>query len=159
MNLEWSQVDLIRKVLWIHADQAKGKKAIGVPLNVDAVEVIKEQIGKHQTRVFTYNGTPIRKFNTKAWRNALKRAGIDDFRWHDLRHTWASWHVQNGTPLYVLQELGGWSDIKMVMKYAHLAPEHLAEYADNISNFVPVCKKIRTSSGTPEKENKKAAND
>ncbi|MEQ1560060.1 MAG: tyrosine-type recombinase/integrase [Methyloglobulus sp.] len=49
---------------------------------------------------------PIRQVNTKAWRNALKRAGITDFRWHDLRQTWAFWHVQNGTPLNALQELG-----------------------------------------------------
>lgn len=44
---------------------------------------------------------------TAAWYKALKRCAIDDFRWHDLRHTWASWHVQSGTPLNVLQELGG----------------------------------------------------
>ncbi|MCY4641491.1 MAG: tyrosine-type recombinase/integrase [Gammaproteobacteria bacterium] len=52
---------------------------------------------------------------------------------HDLRHTWASWHVQQGTPLQVLQELGGWSDYAMVLRYAHLSVEHLAEYADNLS--------------------------
>ncbi|HBN22304.1 MAG TPA: hypothetical protein DD412_03605 [Holosporales bacterium] len=38
----------------------------------------------------------------------MERAGIKDFRWHDWRHTWASWHAQEGTPLSVLQELGGW---------------------------------------------------
>lgn len=53
----------------------------------------------------------------------------------DLRHTWASWHIQNGTPIHVLQELGGWSDIRMVQRYAHLAPGHLACYADNISGL------------------------
>jgi len=67
------------------------------------------------------------KFNTKAWRNALKRAGIIDFRWHDLRHTEASWHVQAGTPLHVLQELGGRESVEMVCRYAHLSSEHLAE--------------------------------
>jgi hypothetical protein len=51
--------------------------------------------------------------------------------WHDLRHTWASWHVQNGTPLAVLQELGGRRDLKMVLLYAHLAPGHPAPYASN----------------------------
>ena len=55
-------------------------------------------------RVFTYRGHPVAKANTKAWRHALGRLGIEDFRWHDLRHTWASWHLQNGTPLPVLQE-------------------------------------------------------
>lgn len=132
-GLEWSQIDLTRRVAWIHADQAKGGKAIGIPLNDNAVELLREQIGRHQTRVFTYKGMPVEKVSTKLWRKALDRAGIENFRWHDLRHTWASWHVQAGTPLNVLQELGGWSSYEMVQKYAHLAPEHLAEYANNVS--------------------------
>ena len=45
-------------------------------------------------------------------RDALKRAAIENSRWHDLRHTWASWHVQNGIPLFVLQELGGWESVE-----------------------------------------------
>ena len=56
----------------------------------------------------------------------MERVGITDFRWHDLRHTWASWHVQNGTPLFALQELGGWESAEMVRRYAHLAADHLA---------------------------------
>jgi integrase len=73
--------------------------------------------------------------NTKAWRQALERAEIKDFRWHDLRHTWASWHVQAGTPLNVLQELGGWESVEMVRRYAHLSSEHLAGYVDRLSAF------------------------
>jgi integrase len=69
---------------------------------------------------------------TKAWQAALHRAGIRDFRWHDLRHTWASWHVQNGTPLYALQELGGWESPEMVRRYAHFSAEHLAPFADRL---------------------------
>lgn len=65
-------------------------------------------------------------------------------RWHDLRHTWASWHVQAGTPLLALKELGGWSSIDMVMRYAHLAPDHLAEHAERISGP----RLVRTNSGT-----------
>ncbi|MHB1933661.1 MAG: tyrosine-type recombinase/integrase [Leptospirillum sp.] len=131
LSLEWSQIDLARGICWIHPDQAKGGKGIGVPLNHEALSVLRRQAGKHERRVFVYDGKPISQVNTKAWRKALVKAGIKEFRWHDLRHTWASWHVQGGTPLHVLQELGGWESIEMVRRYAHLAPDHLAEYAKN----------------------------
>ncbi len=67
-----------------------------------------------------------------AWRAALKRVGIEDFRFHDLRHTWASWLIQAGVPLSALQEMGGWESIEMVQRYAHLAPNHLTEHARQI---------------------------
>ena len=73
-----------------------------MPLSQAAVEVIRAQEGEHGLYVFTYHGNCLTQVNTKAWRAALKRAGIADFRWHDLRHTWASWHVQAGTPLHAL---------------------------------------------------------
>lgn len=139
-GLEWSQLDLTRKVAWIHPDQSKTKKAYAIPLNAEAVAVIRRQIGKHPTHVFTYRGKPVKRCNNHGWRTALKKAGINDFRWHDLRHTWASWHVQAGTPLHVLQELGGWSSYKMVLIYAHLSAGHLAEHAENLIS--------RTLSGT-----------
>ena len=72
--------------------------------------------------------------STAAWYKALGRAGIDNFRWHDFRHTWASWHVQGGTPLNVLQELGGWASYSMVLRYAHLAADHLAPWAERLAN-------------------------
>ncbi len=59
--------------------------------------------------------------------------GIKDFHFHDLRHTWASWHVQSGTPLFVLKELGGWENIEMVKKYAHLNAGHLAEHVNVVT--------------------------
>lgn len=89
-QLQWSEVDLIKRHALVHPDQSKTKKAIPVPLNDTAVNVIRRQIGKHSQFVFTYAGNPIIQCNTKAWRNALRRAGIENFRWHDLRHTWAS---------------------------------------------------------------------
>jgi len=131
-NLKWTQVDLERRLAWIHPDQAKARKAILVPLNAEAMVIIRRQSGKHPTRVFSYQGRPIRQVSTKAWYAALNRAGIEDFRWHDLRHTWASWHVQNGTPLHALQELGGWESPEMVRRYAHFSAEHLAPDADRL---------------------------
>ncbi len=70
-GLQWSQVDLRRRCAWIHPDQAKGRKAIAVPLSAAAVLVLREQIGKHSVYVFSYRGNPIKQLNTKAWRKAL----------------------------------------------------------------------------------------
>ena len=67
-----------------------------------------------------------------AWNAACRQAGIEDFRFHDLRHTWASGLIQSGVPLSVLQEMGGWESIEMVRRYAHLAPNHLTEHARQI---------------------------
>jgi integrase len=86
--------------------------------------------------VFTYAGKPLGSANTLAWRKALKRAGIENFRWHDLRHTWASWHRQAGTPTHELQRLGGWRSSVMVERYAHLAPDHLARAANRLDSLL-----------------------
>ena len=80
-----------------------------------------------------YHSAPVTQCNTKAWRHALARAGIENSRWHDLRHTWASWHVQNGTSLQELQQLGGWSSFEMVLRYAHLSSDHLRDAAERIT--------------------------
>lgn len=131
-GLQWTQIDLVRRLGWIHPDQAKARKAIAVPLNAEAVALISKQVGKHPTHVFTFRGKTITQVSTKTWYDALKRAGITEFRWHDLRHTWASWHVQGGTPLFALQELGGWESAEMVRRYAHMSADHLAPYADRL---------------------------
>jgi integrase len=94
---------------------------------------LRKQLFKHSEFVFTYKGEPIKQCNTKAWKKALSRAGIENFRWHDLRHTWASWHVQNGTSLQELQQLGGWSSFKMVLRYAHLNSDQLKRAAERIA--------------------------
>jgi len=157
VSLEWSQVDLNRRVAWFHHDQTKNKKALAIPLNAEAIAVLRRQEDKHPARVFTYqppakegedprDPQPVKDANTQAWKKALKRAGIENFRWHDLRHTWASWHVQSGTPLQVLQELGGWNSYEMVLRYAHLSAGHLASYAE------AMCRPLRTLSGTASAE-------
>jgi integrase len=136
VELGWDQVDLNRRTLWIPGDKAKGNEDIHVSLSTMAADVLQRQVGKHAQRVFTYAGKPVCQVNTKHWRAALKRAGIENFRWHDLRHTWASWLVQNGTPLYDLQEMGGWKSAEMVRRYAHLAPAQMAKHAEIIGTIL-----------------------
>ena len=130
IGLLWSQVDLVRRMAWIHPDQAKARKSIPVPLSAVAVLTMRKQLGKHHTHVFSYKGNTITQVNTKAWRKALDKVGIESFRWHDLRHTWASWHIQEGTPQHILQELDGWSSAEMVQKYVHLSSEHLMQWVE-----------------------------
>lgn len=64
-------------------------------------------------------------------------ARVAPFRWHDLRHTWATWHVMGGTPLEVLKQLGGWADLRMVLKYAHLADSYVGSFANNARPYEP----------------------
>ena len=135
LRLEWSDVDLGRRTAWVHADEAKGREAIGVPLNDEAMAVLRDEQGKHQVRVFTFRGRPLGQANTRSWRNALKRAGIENFRWHDLRHVWATWHVMAGTTIAELQELGAWESDLMVKRYAHFAPEQLRAAANRLATF------------------------
>jgi len=133
---------------WIHGNHVtiparymKDGKPFGLPLNEAAKSIIDSQPGKDY--VFTYKGNRIVQTNTKAWHKALARAGIENFRWHDLRSTWASWHVQAGTPLPVLQRLGPWRSYEMVLRYAHLAPAHVASYANNVAVRPPRLRVVR----------------
>ena len=134
LKLEWSQINLEQRHAWIHAAQSKNRRPIAIPLNDAAYAVLMRQKGKHLERVFTFRGKPLNSVNTRAWRRALERAGIKDFRWHDLRHTWATWQRQAGTPTHELQRLGGWRTGAMVERYAHLAPDHLAVAASRLNS-------------------------
>jgi integrase len=130
-KLKWTAVNLERGMAWIVPEDSKNGEPVPMPLNETAKEVLRRCQGKHRDYVFTYEGNPIANVNTQAWVKALKRAGLEGYRWHDFRHTWASHHAMNGTPLQALQAMGGWSDPKMVKRYAHLSPESLQQYAGN----------------------------
>lgn len=135
-RLQWRQISLERRHLWVGADQHKNGSAHSVPLNQAAMDVLERRQGDHQTYVFTDEGNPVVQVNTKAWHKALERAGIEDFRWHDLRHTFATWHREAGTPTHELQRLGGWKTQSMVERYAHVAPEGLQLAASRLDAYL-----------------------
>ncbi len=153
-GLEWSQVDLERRVAWVHPDQAKAEKAIGVPLSIAAVVVLRGQVGKHSRWVFPYRKKAVKQVATRAWRTAVEKAELrPGFRFHDLRHTWASWHAQDGTPQSVLQELGGWASAEMVRRYSHLNTEHLAVWVNRRSGL----RVVETTDDCPAQKEKATA--
>lgn len=130
-GLEWARVDLSRRTAWLN--QTKNGTPRGVPLNCDAVAILEAQVGKHEHFCFTYRGKPIGwQVSNTAWVEALEKAEIKDFRFHDLRHTWASWHRQAGTSCDELKDLGGWKSRQMVDRYAKFATENMAEAASRI---------------------------
>lgn len=132
IGLRWRQVDFDNKVVRYEVTDMKGKRLHLVPLADDAVALLRLAEGGSEEYVFTWRGKPTHKVSNHAWYKALRRAGLVGMTFHEAtRHTWASWHAMNGTPLQVLKELGGWSDMRMVERYTHLAPEHVAKYAGN----------------------------
>jgi site-specific recombinase XerD len=129
-------VDLEQRNITVEADTAKGAKTRHIRLNDEAVKVLRtwrDQPGaKSLIYVFSNNdGQPLANVR-KSWVGILKRAGIENFRWHDLRHTFASNLVIAGVDLNKVRALLGHTDYKMTLRYAHLAPEHMQEAVDKL---------------------------
>lgn len=154
LQLEWSRIDLKAKRAWVPGEQMKAGRTYGLSLSTEAVRVLKElrKLSPESERVFTWRGKPVDDCNGHAFKDAVKRAGLTPLRWHDLRHTWASWAVQKGVTLQELMQLGGWKSFAMVLRYAHLAPDHLAEAAEKIGDAaritnVPRSRRERPAAG------------
>jgi integrase len=127
-SLEWSLAHLQRRVALLDHGETKNGEGRGIQLNNDTVLALRTVQQAHSRWRFTYRGNPMKAIGS-AWKRALKKAGIEVFRFYDLRHTWASWHVMSGTSLQELMELRDWKSYEMVLRYAHLAPEHLSTAA------------------------------
>ena len=129
-SLTWKNVRLTdAPTVTVEAAHAKSGKTRHVPLNRAAAEVLKkwrEQRAESKGWVFPGKGGVKLDNVRKSWGSVLKKAAINDFRWHDLRHHFASRLVMAGADLNVVRELLGHGSIDMTLRYAHLAPEHKA---------------------------------
>lgn len=138
LGLRWADVDLENCCFWIRGEDFKNASAHNVPLNAEALAVLKLMQGQSDTWVFVGRGSrPLKRMSGDAWYRALDAAQIPHgsrkgFTFHHTRHTWASFHVMNNTPKEVLLALGGWKTSSMVERYAHLAPGFAAQYAGNV---------------------------
>ena len=132
LGLEWSRVDFSRRLFFLEGRHTKTGVRRTIPLNDDAFAALIELRGWHADTwpdspwVFTSTaGGHVRWLKT-AFRNSCNRAGITDFRIHDLRHTCASWLVMAGVDLYVVRDLLGHASVTTTERYAHLAPAKVA---------------------------------
>jgi hypothetical protein len=128
LEFQWDRVDRARGV--IQLEVTKGGRRREVPLNSRADGVL-ERRAKAGTEGYVFRSQDWNGYQT-AWLRAVKRAQLADFRFHDLRHTFASWAVQNGASLQEVKDLLGHRTLAMVLRYAHLAPEHLRAAAGRL---------------------------
>jgi integrase len=128
-SLTWQDVNLTNNDITVTGSTTKTGTTRHIPLNTEALKALskwKRQANNETGLVFTSKGN--KRFDNvrKSWGKLLKDAKIVNFRWHDLRHHFASKLVMAGVDLNTVRELLGHTDINMTLRYAHLAPEHKA---------------------------------
>jgi integrase len=125
----WEQVDLERRTLTVLASHAKGNATRTIPLNDEALQVLKAIKPEKASGLLFKSPKTGEQFDNvkKAWAEVTKKAELEGLRWHDLRHHFASTLVMKGASLYVVQRLLGHASPKMTMRYARLAPAALAD--------------------------------
>jgi len=134
LRSEWHQIDKENRVWRIPASNSKSKRVRIVPLNDSAMEVLA-QLGTEGKQPHLFLSRTGERMTTisKVWGRLRLKAELPDLRIHDLRHQFASFLVNAGTPIYTVQEILGHSDPKITMRYSHLSTKSLQEAANNAS--------------------------
>lgn len=122
MSLKWSDVDFHAKSITVQAENAKSGRQRHIPLNAEALQVVTKWANQSKGQDRLFDALDVKK----GWSALLDKAGITGFRFHDLRHDFASKLVRAGVDLNTVRELLGHADIKMTLRYSHLSPDGLA---------------------------------
>jgi integrase len=129
-------IDFEAKWLTVQGVSAKNGQTRRIPLNAEALSILEawQKLAKEgEPQVFPgVDGRRLRRVD-RAWRRLRKGAELQNFRFHDLRHHFASRLVQSGVPLNTVRELLGHADTMMVLRYAHLSPDHLADAVERVA--------------------------
>ena len=133
LGLTWDRVDRSRGVIRLELTKSGRRREVPLSSNADAVVARRWTAGAVGYVFGSRNWNSFRS----AWEAALMAAGIENFRFHDLRHTFASWLVQRGRTLKEVQEALGHQTIIMTMRYSHLAPEHLRAAVAVLDGVLP----------------------
>lgn len=139
-SLQWDWIS--RDGVRFPPEVMKNGKWLVVPLAPTAWRVLAELFGAYMTGAQTTSGYVFvnhvggpwaEKFTTRAWKKAAKRAGLEGVTFHDLRHTFASWKLQEGVPEHVVMALGGWESREAFKIYARFSNQSLAKLAGYVS--------------------------
>ena len=121
LGLEWARVDFVHGLIYLEAVHTKANRRRAIPINDPARAALQVRQGR-AAGPLVFGGV---KDVKRSFSHACQLAGIADFRFHDLRHTFASWLVQAGVPLTEVRDLLGHASIEMTERYAHLGPDRL----------------------------------
>jgi integrase len=133
-SLRWDNLDFDRALLTIEGAYSKSGKTRHIPLNTDALNVLKFWQEQSLGDQWVFSSKDDKPFDNvkKAWAGILNSAKIINFRWHDMRHHFASKLVMASVDLNTVRELLGHADMTMTLRYAHLAPEHKANAVERL---------------------------
>jgi integrase len=158
--LEWPCVNLVRA--HVSFPKTKNGKSRGLALHRDLIAelanlrhrdgcVFRRPDGKPYERPKSINDTSAGTRIKTAFAAACRRAGIEDFRVHDCRHTWASWHYAKHADLVMLQRQGGWKTLKLVLRYAHQNSDRDREAIDGLPSLAKSEKSVNSANERLEK--------
>ncbi len=136
LGLAWERVDLSRGV--IRLEVTKSGKRREIPMRQVVYEILASLPEPRQGRVWQQRDI------RKAFENAVEAAKLENFHFHDLRHSFGSWFVMRGGSLQTLKEILGHADLKMTLRYSHLAPDHLRSEMVKTEKVEQVQHKINT---------------
>lgn len=140
MTLRWRQIDLARDRILL--EKTKNKERRAIPLQGEAKKVLiklsEEKECEDDLLFIGRSNRPV--YIQRVWQQALKQAEIDNFHFHDLRHTTASYLAMNGTNLLTIAEILGHKTLAMVKRYAHLSDEHRSEALKQLDQVLIVTK-------------------
>ena len=137
LSLTWQDVDFGRRMTTVRAAYAKNGESRSVPMNevlTDTLRAVKANQTADAAVFCNRVGKPYRSFRT-AFESARQKAGIVDFKFHDLRHTFASRLTMAGIDLPTVQELMGHKGISMTLRYTHLSSDHKQRAVSALEQF------------------------
>ena len=139
LNLEWGDIDLNRDVPVAILHETKNDERRALPLAGHAFELVKDlsKVRRLDTKLLFPDSSGKKPITIRtAWEKALRKADVNDFRFHDLRHSAASYLAMSGASLTEIAEVLGHKTLQMVKRYSHLSEQHTASVVEKMNKKI-----------------------